>query len=128
LTELGFLPALSQLAHSQAERGQFNIHLDLPPQIDLPKLTEQTLYRITQEALENVVRHAEAEQVWVQLQTINNTITLTIRDDGVGFNPQEMQNRWGIQGMQERANMLGGHLHIHAIPKQGTTITLQTKP
>ena len=129
LQTLGLLGAIKQLARDSAEKHQFDLSLTLPEKLaaKLPPLTEQGLYRITQEALENVARHAEAEHVAVSLVQSAEALRLTISDDGIGFDPTDKTSRWGVQGMRERAEMLNSTLQIHSNRNDGTTISIEVK-
>ena len=93
---------------------------------------ETVLYRVTQEALTNVAKHARASRVWVLLTTDNHLVRLQIRDDGVGFDPATMttsdlveQSRFGLVGMRERVEMVGGRLLVDSRLGQGTTIAVE---
>lgn len=94
------------------------------PPLDVKK----NLYRITQEALTNVRRHARASRVEVRLKYAPHEMELTITDDGQGFQTEEVlgraheEKRFGLLGMQERAYLLGGKLEIKSVPGQGTTV------
>ncbi|MGB1251087.1 MAG: sensor histidine kinase [Candidatus Promineifilaceae bacterium] len=127
LEQFGLLGALERLARNSAETNQLNLTLTLPPTLSQPlsPLVEQALYRITQEALENIARHAEAEQIRLTLHLLPNGVRLSIHDDGIGFDPDGETSRWGIQGMRERALMLGGALQIDTSPESGTTISVE---
>jgi two-component system NarL family sensor kinase len=95
----------------------------------LPLRTEGELYRIAQEALANVRRHAKASEVIVTLQADARGVRLTVRDDGVGFTPGAARDgRYGLLGMRERAALLGGRLRIASRPGQGTTIRATVPP
>ncbi|MGN6757254.1 MAG: histidine kinase [Thermomicrobiales bacterium] len=95
----------------------------------LPLRTEGELYRIAQEALANVRRHAKASEVIVTLQADARGVRLTVRDDGVGFTPGAARDgRYGLLGMRERAALLGGRLRIESRPGQGTTIRATVLP
>ncbi|WXL26434.1 PAS domain S-box protein [Ectopseudomonas mendocina] len=85
------------------------------------------LFRILQEALTNVMRHAHAHSVQVFLKVEDGSLWLTITDDGKGFSPQKRQagQSFGLVGMQERVFMLGGHLQIDSEPGEGTTLIVQ---
>jgi signal transduction histidine kinase len=86
------------------------------------------LYRVLQESLGNVQKHARAAKVKVSLSRVGRTCELTISDDGVGFVPNtQLQNRGlGIISMTERARLIGGSLTIQSKPNRGTTVTLRT--
>jgi signal transduction histidine kinase len=103
------------------EENNFTIRLD--PKIEL------ALFRISQEALTNITRHADATQAIVGFVQEEDKILMTITDDGVGFDPvrsEEVstQQGWGLINMQERISRLGGSLEINAKPKQGTQLII----
>jgi signal transduction histidine kinase len=88
---------------------------------------ETGLYRITLEALNNILKHAQASQVNLSLQQNGERIRLEIRDDGVGFDPEALPpHGYGLQGMRERAEQLGGSFAMQSEPKVGTTIIVET--
>ncbi len=128
LEDLGLGLALRNLAESTARRAGLTLTEDLPRQIEgLSPEAEQCIYRVAQEALENVVRHAQAQEIRVamRLQTAGQW-QLTVEDDGRGFDPSEVTNErhYGLQGMRERTAMLGGSLEIDSQPASGTRIRL----
>ena len=89
----------------------------------LPPRVEVALYRICQEALTNVARHAEAGHASVRLVATPGQVRLTIEDDGRGFDASEtFGERHGLVGMNERARMLGGSLEIRSSPGAGTRV------
>ncbi len=127
LDDLGLLLALDRLARNAAERGRLVLQLTLPDTI--PPLTaavEQCIYRVDQEALENVVRHANARQLQMILAAGGPGVTLSIADDGVGFNPAagETNGHFGLAGMRERAALAGASLTVESQPQGGTRIQL----
>jgi signal transduction histidine kinase len=85
---------------------------------------EITLYRIVQEALNNVIRHARASRASIELQAGPERISCTIRDNGVGFATERMHHcdGLGLTGIRERLNALGGSLQIASKPKRGTAL------
>lgn len=92
----------------------------------LPVRVEVGLYRIAQEALTNVFRHAAAQRVTVQLVTTPGEIRLTIVDDGRGFDPAEVSgDRFGLIGLNERARLLGGRLRLESSPGTGTRLEVE---
>jgi signal transduction histidine kinase len=95
----------------------------------LPATIEEGLYRIAQEALNNVVKHAHAGTVAVYLSRSGNAVTLEIVDDGVGFDPEAVKARGGLglPAMQERAAALGGQLAIWSKPGEGTRLVLEVR-
>ena len=133
LQDLGLILALEDLAKAAAERAGTSLELNLPKQIDasLPPAVEQGVYRIAQEALENIVRHAEAGAIAVSLEPGDHNLTLLVQDNGQGIEPDawpssasDNPDRLGIQGMRERASLIGGHLKISSGEGQGTTLQL----
>jgi signal transduction histidine kinase len=99
----------------------------------LPLSAESALFRITQEALTNVMRHARASQVSVELDATDEAVRLSIIDNGVGFDPeasfspQTKRSGWGMLSMRERAEMVGGHLQVSSRPGGGTRIVVEVK-
>ena len=83
------------------------------------------LFRIAQEALNNVAKHAHATQVWLRLEADAAHMTLTVRDDGTGFDPNAAEaraTRLGMTTMQERVTATGGRLELESAPGEGTTL------
>jgi signal transduction histidine kinase len=95
----------------------------------LPAATEEGLYRIAQEALNNVVKHAHARSVAVHLSRCGNAVTLEIADDGLGFDPHtaKAQGGLGLPAMHERAAALGGQLAVWSKPGEGTRIVMEVR-
>jgi two-component system sensor histidine kinase UhpB len=90
---------------------------------------ETTFYRVAQEALNNVARHAHATRVDVVLSASNGVVQLVVKDDGVGFDPsQEPSTGFGLTGMYERAALAGATLHIDSANREGTSVTLRYRP
>lgn len=131
LEELGLEAALRTLAQEMLIEAkiEFECQLDLDGQ-RLPSEIEINLYRIAQESLTNIIRHAEAEQVAIELEVASEVVSLRIRDDGIGFVSDDSgrranQNRLGLISMHERAEMIGGSLAVKAAPGSGTLINVQ---
>ena len=127
LEDLGLTLALSTLAESVAARANLKLELALPPNVEgLQPHIEQAIYRIAQEALENVTRHAQASSVRVALEKHQQHITLTIADNGNGFDATRVNGEhFGIKGMRERAEMAGGSLLVESAPSEGTRVRLE---
>jgi signal transduction histidine kinase len=87
---------------------------------------EQGIYRVAQEALENVAQHARARHVRLSVAQENGHFDMTITDDGRGFDPEnvDLVDQFGLQGMRERTELLGGDLRVESKPGSGTTIRL----
>ena len=84
-------------------------------------------YRIAQEALTNVARHAAAGQVQVSLRTSDGFLALSVSDDGQGFEAMDLSESegLGVAGMRERASLVGGTLEVHSEPNRGTSVHLK---
>jgi len=131
LDALGLVPALRVLAEEWSLQSNVPVCLDLPSDemsSPLPEEVEVNLYRVVQEALANVARHAAARQVTIQLVEEASRLTLTIQDDGRGFvvpadaHDLTAQDHFGLVSMQERVNLIGGTWTIESSPGQGTTV------
>jgi signal transduction histidine kinase len=126
LDELGLVPAIETLAERTATAEgltvETNIDLGLEAGARLDLDVESALYRLAQEALTNVVKHARASRVEMTLTRDGKNIELTIADDGVGFDPNEEGDGFGLVGMRERAMLAGGGLTIDSSPEGGTTL------
>jgi signal transduction histidine kinase len=123
----GFLPALKQFAHNLCSRNGLGLEFESKGEpYDLDPHAENALFRIAQEALNNVVRHANATTVWVYADFEADHVLLRIRDDGVGFDETERQNtenlQAGLDGMRSRATENGGNLAIRSLPGAGTEV------
>ncbi|MDF1512981.1 MAG: sensor histidine kinase [Anaerolineae bacterium] len=127
LDDLGFRLALRNLASSAADRGglQLNLHIAESLPAFAPEV-EQAYYRVAQEALDNVLRHAEAKTVMVKLVHTGTELRLIVADDGRGLSGDgdTTNTQYGIQGMEERAALIGGTLTIETKSEVGTTVTL----
>lgn len=128
LEEIGLRGSLKHLSQQFQARSDIVLTLDLEENLnDFTAEEEQTIYRITQEALENIWRHADAKNVTLSLKKQAAHWVFTIADDGKGFDPIDddgSDDRLGIQGMHERAAAIGAGLTIHSEPDQGTMIQL----
>jgi PAS domain S-box-containing protein len=119
LDEVGLLSALRWYLDGLTSRSGIKTHLEVEPS-DLPRLSselETTVFRIIQEALSNVFRHAKAQNVWVNVSLEEELLTVTVRDDGIGMEDKIVELRpgsfgVGIGGMRQRAQDFGGELHI----------------
>ena len=125
LEDLGLQEAMRTLVSNMAERSALPFELDVPDDsLQLSPAVEQAVYRITQEALTNVERHAGAASIRVGITEKKHEITLTIMDDGRGFTPTRIDGdeHFGLQGMRERAEMVGGSLHVESNLGVGTSV------
>ncbi|MBI5298506.1 MAG: HAMP domain-containing protein [Chloroflexi bacterium] len=127
LDDLGLAAALERLAAEWQARHK--IPVDVAIQLDerLPGDVETAVYRITQEALTNIARHAQARSASVLVERRDNTVRTIIEDDGSGFSMTEKrgERHLGLLGMRERAELLNGSLTIESTPGRGTSIFIE---
>jgi signal transduction histidine kinase len=126
LDDLELALALRTLAESVAARASLILEVELPNQVErvAPEI-EQCVYRIAQEALTNVARHAEAKLLRLSLEHDSKQLMLTIVDDGRGFDPTAVNGaRFGLTGLRERAEMIGGRLEVESALQRGTIVQL----
>lgn len=127
LDDLGLTIALRFLAESAAEQTGANLNWhEHEPMEQMSPAIEQAVYRIAQETLENMIKHANAKQLSVKFETIPGKVMLQIIDDGCGFDLEQVdeQYHFGLKGIRERAQMMGATLTIQSLPGEGTTIDL----
>jgi len=127
LEDLGLVRAIQDYAETTAGRTGFRLELDLPKNIDgLPREVEQCFYRIGQEAIENIARHAQAKFVEVRLTGNASELCLQVTDNGVGFDLEtvEVGRHFGLQGMRERAQLIHADLDLISRPGEGTRLSL----
>jgi signal transduction histidine kinase len=123
LDDYGLVPAVERLAESFIE--QTGLKLDVAAQLGearFPSDVETALYRMVQEALTNIVKHAQAHHVSIVLTGGRETITALIEDDGRGFDLAAAREGMGLDGMRERLGLVGGKLTIESRPGGGTTL------
>jgi two-component system, NarL family, sensor histidine kinase DevS len=126
LDDFGLVSALERLVETFHE--QTGIEVDLEPRLGedrLPSDVETTLYRITQEALTNVVKHAQAKHVSIVLTRRNGSVSAVIEDDGRGFSTVSDGDGLGLLGMRERIALVGGRLEVESSPGSGTTLSIE---
>ncbi len=132
LDDLGIVSALRWYIDRQAQRAGFEAQfLATPPELRLPADLETTCFRIVQEALTNVVRHAHAQRVRIEIRKQPEVLLLTVLDDGIGFDLREVGQRsagdtsLGLLGMHERVQLVGGRIEISSHPEWGTEIQVE---
>jgi len=132
LDDFGFAIALRSLAQQFERRHDIRVNLDMASETQrlLDPQQEIALYRIAQESLSNVAKHARATQVTITLQKRRRMIQLRISDNGAGFTPGQRpqganpDSGLGLMGMSERAELLGGTFNVESAPGKGTTVNL----
>jgi signal transduction histidine kinase len=129
LDELGLALALEWYCQRQVPKLGLQAHYTRDPALPRPSSAVETAcFRVVQEAITNVVRHAQVQEVWVDLHCKDGILHLTIRDQGVGFDVRAIHQRVaksvgvGLGGMAERLQLIGGRLDIRSAPGQGTEI------
>ncbi len=133
LDDYGLLPALKAIAEQFARRTGIEVAVRGPAQsMDLSRQAEISLCRIVQESLTNLAKHARAKNVKIEAALLPDQITLTVADDGIGFDagaqgPRNGRTGWGMLTMRERAVALGGTLTVDSKPGLGTSVTVTLK-
>ena len=132
LDDLGWAPALRFLAQGVSKRANLPIHVETELTDRLPAPAETAIYRVVQEALNNVVKHSSATEVWITAQKAEGVLRCSVRDNGAGFSVDSIrangQRRGlGLSSMHERLNAVGGTLRIESSPGNGTQL-LMTLP
>lgn len=128
LDDLGLAAAVDAYIKRQTEPARLSLGLTVSVDGEVSKEVEVTCFRIVQEAVTNVVRHARAKRLEVDLRTDGSCLRLAVRDDGVGFDAHTLQatapveRRLGLVGMSERAQYVGGELEIDSRPGAGTLV------
>jgi signal transduction histidine kinase len=127
LDDFGLVPAIERLVETVAE--QSGLDFDLQSQLAderLPTDAETALYRIAQEALTNILKHADARHVTVLMSQTNRVARLSVQDDGRGFDPGDVGGGGvGLIGMRERMALVGGRLTIESTEGAGTMLTAE---
>ena len=130
LDDLGLVPALEFIAESVAKRSGCRVTVEASIERALPPIVETTLYRITQEALNNVAKHAKAKHTAIVVRQHADRIVCSIQDDGIGLKRSapaaEAPSRGlGLVEIQERAAALGGQLRLSGAETPGTNVTIE---
>ncbi|MGH9834117.1 MAG: ligand-binding sensor domain-containing protein [Blastocatellia bacterium] len=129
LDRLGLTEALEAMIEKVAASTTIRFVPELVPLDGLfTKEAAITLYRVVQESLNNIVKHAQASEARISIERQSDSVTITIRDNGRGFAPKTASAKpggFGLAGMAERVRMLGGELTIHSVTGQGATVTVR---
>jgi|GEM_PF-1020190 len=119
--------------------GDFSNHSGIATNVNggkvEPRLSpsvEKILFRLVQESLNNVAKHAQASKVDIKIASHNDSLVITVKDDGTGFDPNENNGRqqkphWGLLSMQRRVASIGADLHIHSMPGEGTEVSIKVR-
>jgi signal transduction histidine kinase len=131
LDDLGLIPALHSFTKSFAARTGVHTHLTVFAGVEQSETAKRTvLYRVAQEALNNVARHAQASRAEVNIQKLPGSIGMTIKDDGKSFHVERAMHargskHLGLLGMRERVEMVGGAFCVESSPGNGTTVRVE---
>jgi len=132
LDYFGLVRSLESLAQEWRQEGKLNFHVEVAgDEQRLSNEAELLLFRIIQEALRNARKHADATEATVRVEFSDKKVKLTVADNGSGFEvPKELgsftrRGKLGLMGMKERANLLGGSLHLRSKPGEGTTVAVE---
>lgn len=126
LKEKGLATTLREYVFEWENRNGVMINLVIKNPRRMELETEQAIYRMIQEALANVARHSQADQVDLSLEFNEHTVEILVQDNGVGFQPAQKSNGLGLRTIQERAESIGGHASIHSQPGCGTRVSITT--
>ncbi|MGB8479610.1 MAG: sensor histidine kinase [Acidobacteriaceae bacterium] len=131
LDDLGLIPALHSFMKNFTAQTGVHVHLKAFAEVEQLATSQRTvLFRVAQEALTNVNRHAKASRVEVSIEKLPDSIGMKIKDDGKSFQVERVLNskgsqRLGLLGMRERVEMVGGTFSIESAPGKGTTIKVE---
>jgi PAS domain S-box-containing protein len=131
LDDLGLIPALHSFVKVFSKRTRILVHLKAFAEVEQIGIAQRTvLFRVAQEALTNVARHAHASRVEVSIQKLPDSVCMKIKDDGKSFQVDRVlhakgSKRLGLLGMRERLEMVGGHFSVESVQGKGTTVIAQ---
>jgi signal transduction histidine kinase len=133
LDQHGLAGALKLHGDSFGRQAKVNVTVDAQVDGEVAPEVETIVYRVVQEALTNVAKHAQASNVWIRLTADQAAVDLTVRDDGVGFDPAEaarllQEGHYGLAGMRDRVELGGGRLDFDSEIGEGTTIHVVLAP
>jgi signal transduction histidine kinase len=122
LSNLGLVPTLEILGRDFGSHSGVRVHTALEP-VALPPDAQLVVYRLVQEAITNITKHARAKEVWITLRALDGQAHVSVRDDGVGFDPaRQPRSTFGLIGMRYRVAAEGGQFSLTSAPGQGTCI------
>ncbi|MEO7548106.1 MAG: ATP-binding protein, partial [Ramlibacter sp.] len=127
LDDLGLVPAIEWLVQNFSQRSGVACSLTVNEDVELLEPYATGVFRIVQDSLANVAKHAQATLVQVQIERSATAVTLHVTDNGRGFSPAapRQPHSLGLMGLRERAQLLKGSLHIDSAPGRGTKINVQ---
>ena len=119
----GLVPAVREYAVDWSRQNGIELDVCVQGERSLPLDIERAAFRIIQEALANIARHSQAINAEIELIYTELGMTCTIRDDGIGFDPDRVRDGFGLHSMRERANVLGSTLEVESIAGGGTSLS-----
>lgn len=122
LERLGLAGALEALAEETSARGDFAVEIAVEIDAQLAKEEERAVFRLVQEALNNVLKHAEAGSAAVSVALVEQQVRIVVSDDGCGFDPAAVASGRGLVGMRERVELLGGEIEVGPGSTGGTRV------
>lgn len=126
LTKFGLVPALEELASTISNGGKLKVKVMSSGLVErLDSTMEITIYRIIQELLSNILKHAKATETIIQLTQLNGELSITVEDNGIGFDMEKIKHGMGIKNVEARAQSLDGNIFFDSGKGNGTTIILE---
>ena len=125
LDDLGLAAAIRWYAENVLEPRGLAVHLEIEEDLRLASEIEIATFRIFQEIVTNILRHARADNVSIELYAAGRRLVLAVEDDGTGFSREAATAGAGLVGMRERAEIVGGHLHLDSAPGTGTQVVME---
>ncbi|WP_417800832.1 tetratricopeptide repeat-containing sensor histidine kinase [Tenacibaculum sp.] len=126
---INFTTILTQLLKDRSAIGNFTYQFDFDktiPWSEISEVTKANVYRIIQEALQNIIKHAKAKNVTLEVSFKKKELIISLKDDGIGFNTEKKKKGIGIKNITARVQKLGGHLKFISKEHQGTTLVIIT--
>ncbi len=131
LDDLGLIPAIRWYAREHLKNAGTEVNFNIPDEtVRLPAHLETMFFRVAQEAVSNILQHAQASSVTVSFQHLNHAVCLEIQDDGRGFHVEQTENKalsrkqLGLLGIRERVSLVGGELKVDSTPGLGTRLQI----
>lgn len=126
LGDLGLIDSISGLADSINITKQITVHLDMNASLEnlLSEHTKLVLYRIVQEALNNCLKYAHAKNIFIYLSSCKQHVSLILRDDGIGFEPEKIKWGTGLKNIQNRVYLFNGNFNLKTAPGQGCELNI----
>ena len=124
IDEQGVVPAIRDMLDEQRARGKIEIEFVVDVRFRrLDPFLEGMIYRIVQEAVTNIIRHSQAKRARAEISEGDKEVRIEVRDWGIGFVPSQVsEDRFGLQGIRKRVELLGGRIEIDSTPGQGTRV------